>query len=165
MEGHRLLTWAVVGIFATASMDLGGLIGLRLGIAGRGPRRSGPDLIGRWIGYLLRGKIRHADILLTPRLPGEIPLGVAAHYLIGIILTLIYSVFLVVIQARPAVVSAVVYGLATTIFSWFVMFPSEGMGWMGRDLPVGEHLGLMSLFSHFVFGMGLALWITILRPV
>jgi len=49
-------------------MDVVAVIALRFGIAGWGPRRTGPDLIGRWIGYLLRGKFRHTDILQTPPL-------------------------------------------------------------------------------------------------
>jgi anaerobic selenocysteine-containing dehydrogenase len=46
--------WPDCGILATVTMDVVAVIALRLGIAGRGPRRTGPDLIGRWIGYLLR---------------------------------------------------------------------------------------------------------------
>jgi len=74
----------IVGTLATVTMDVVAVIALRLGIAGRGPRRTGPDLIGRWIGYLLRGKFRHTDILQTPPLLGELVLGLAAHYLIGL---------------------------------------------------------------------------------
>ena len=58
----------IVGILATVTMDVVAMMALRLGIAGRGPRRAGPDLIGRWIGYLLQGKFRHMDILQTPPL-------------------------------------------------------------------------------------------------
>jgi hypothetical protein len=38
----------------------------------------------------LRGKFRHTDILQTPPLRGELVWGLAAHYLIGIVLTLVY---------------------------------------------------------------------------
>jgi Protein of unknown function (DUF2938) len=44
----------------------------------------------------LRGKFRHTDILQTPPLRGELVLGLAAHYLIGIVLTLVYLGLLVV---------------------------------------------------------------------
>jgi hypothetical protein len=40
-----------VGVLATVTMDVVAVIALRLGITGQGPRRTGPDLIGRWIGY------------------------------------------------------------------------------------------------------------------
>ncbi len=58
----------IAGILATVTMDVVAMMALRLGIAGRGPRRTGPDLIGRWIGYLLQGKFQHTDILQTPPL-------------------------------------------------------------------------------------------------
>ena len=61
-----------LGILATVTMDVVAVMALRLGIAGRGPRRTGPDLIGRWIGYFLQGKFRHTDILQTPPLRGEL---------------------------------------------------------------------------------------------
>ena len=89
MESRVFIVGLIVGILATVTMDVVAVIALRLGIAGRGPRRTGPDLIGRWIGYLLRGKFRHTDILQTPPLRGELVLGLAAHYLIGIVLTLV----------------------------------------------------------------------------
>ena len=90
MESRAFIVGLIVGILATVTMDVVAVIALRPGIAGRGPRRTGPDLIGRWIGYLLRSKFRHTDILQTPPLRGELVLGLAAHYLIGIVLTLVY---------------------------------------------------------------------------
>jgi hypothetical protein len=54
MESRAFIVGLIVGILATVTMDA--VIAVRLGIAGWGPRRTGPDLIGRWIGYLLRGK-------------------------------------------------------------------------------------------------------------
>ena len=54
MESRAFIVGLIVGILATVTMDVVAVIALRLGIAGRGPRRTGPDLIGRWIGYLLR---------------------------------------------------------------------------------------------------------------
>jgi Protein of unknown function (DUF2938) len=104
MENRAFIVGLIVGILATVTMDVVAVIALRLGIAGRGPRRTGPDLIGRWIGYLLRGKFRHTDILRTPPLRGELVLGLAAHYSIGIVLTLVYLDLLVVAHNRLALV-------------------------------------------------------------
>ena len=101
MESHPFIVGVIVGILATVTMDVVAVIALRLGIAGRGPRRTGPDLIGRWIGYLLQGKFRHTDILQTPPLRGKLVLGLAAHYSIGIVLTLVYLGLLVVAHAPP----------------------------------------------------------------
>src|SRR5215475_4803455 len=140
MERSGFVLGLVVGLLATVTMDVVAVIALRIGIAGRGPRRTGPDLIGRWIGYLLQGKFRHTDILQTPPLRGELVLGLAAHYSIGIVLTLVYLGLLVVAHAPPTALGAIVYGTATTVFPWFLMFPLQGMGWLGLDARGDAHL-------------------------
>ena len=165
MESRVFIVGSTVGILATITMDVVAPIALRFGIAGRGPRRTGPDLIGRWIGYLLRGKFRHTDILQTPPLRGELVLGLAAHYLIGIVLTLVYLGLLVMARITPTALSAILYGTATTVLPWFLMFPSQGMGWLGRDTPGDAHLARASLFNHIIFGLGIALWMTVMRSV
>jgi hypothetical protein len=92
-------------------------------------------------------------------------LGLAAHYLIGIVLTLVYLGLLVVAHATPTALSAILYGTATTVFPWFLMFPSQGMGWLGRDVPGDAHLARVSLFNHLIFGLGIALWVAVMRPI
>src|SRR5215467_6329357 len=114
MESRAFIVGLIVGILATVTMDVVAVIALRLGIVGRGPRRTGPDLIGRWIGYLLRGKFKHTDILQTPPLQGELVLGLAAHYSIGIVLTLLYLGLLIVAHGRPTAPTAILNETATT---------------------------------------------------
>src|SRR5205823_2078261 len=131
MESRVFIVGLIVGVLATVTMDVVAVIALPLGIADRGRRRTGPDLIGRWIGYLLRGKVRHTDILQTPLLRGELALGLAAHYLIGIVLTLVYLGLLVVAHATPTTLNAILFGTAITVLPWFLMFPSPGDGLAG----------------------------------
>ena len=164
MEKRVFVVGLILGILATVTMDVVAMVARRLGIAGRGPRRTGPDLIGRWIGYLLQGKFQHRDILQTPPLRGELLLGLAAHYSIGIVLTLVYLGLLVVAHATPTALSAIIFGTATTVFPWFLMFPSQGMGWLGRDAG-DAHLARISLFNHIMFGLGIALWMAVIRPI
>jgi len=58
MESRAFIVGLIVGILATITMDVVAVIALRLGIAGRGPRRTGPDLIGRWIGLPLARQVQ-----------------------------------------------------------------------------------------------------------
>jgi hypothetical protein len=131
MESHAFVVGLIVGILATVTMDVVAMMALWLGIASRGPRRTGPDLIGRWIGYLLQGKFRHTDILQTPPLRGELLLGLAAHYSIGIVLTLVYLGLLVAVHATPTALNAILYGTATTVLPGFSC--SHHRGWAGWD--------------------------------
>lgn len=165
MESRVFIVGLIVGFLATVTMDVVAVIAFRFGIAGWGPRRTGPDLIGRWIGYLLQGKFRHTNILQTPPLRGELLLGLAAHYSIGIVLTLAYLGLLIMARATPTALSAILYGAATTALPWFLMFPSQGLGWLGRNAPGGAHLARVSLFNHIIFGVAIAVWMTVMRPM
>jgi Protein of unknown function (DUF2938) len=164
MESRAFFVSLIVGILATVTMDVAAVIALRLGIAGRGPRRTGPDLIGRWIGYLARGKFKHDDILRTPPLRRELPLGLLSHYAIGIVLSFAYFTLLGAMHIAPSFLTAILYGLATTVFPWFLMFPSQGMGWLGASAPAPAHLTRTSLYNHAVFGLGLGLWTFVIGP-
>ena len=77
MKSRVFVVGLIVGILATVTMDVVAVMALRLGIAGQGPCRTGPDLIGRWIDYLLQGKSRHTDILQTPALARRTTLGIS----------------------------------------------------------------------------------------
>jgi hypothetical protein len=92
-------------------------------------------------------------------------LGLVAHYLIGVVLSLVYFGLLIVVHATPTALSAIFYGTATTVLPWFLMFPSQGMGWLGRDAPGDVHLVRASLFNHVIFGLGIALWVAVMRPI
>jgi uncharacterized membrane protein YagU involved in acid resistance len=72
---------------------------------------------------------------------------------------------LVVAHATPTAFSAILYGTATTVLPWFLMFPSQGMGWLGWDVPGDAHLARASLFNHIIFGFGIALWVAVMRPI
>jgi hypothetical protein len=85
--------------------------------------------------------------------------------LIGIMLTLMYLGLVVVAHARPTALSAIFYGTATTVLPWFLMFPSQGMGWLGWDAPDDAHLARASLFNHIIFGLGIAVWVAVMKPI
>ena len=156
---------SAVGALATLTMDAGALLGSRLGLAGGGPRRTGPDVIGRWVGYMAKGRFRQRDILLAPPLPYELPLGLFTHYGIGITLALAYLGGLSRSGIAPTVLTGLAYGVATTVLAWFLMLPSQGMGWLGAQAPAPAKLTRFSLYNHVIFGLGLALWTAVLRPL
>ena len=80
-------------------------------------------------------------------------------------LTLVYLARLVVAHATPTALSAILYGAGTTVLPWFLMFPSQGMGWLGWDAPGDAHLARTSLFNHIIFGLGIALWVAVMKPI
>jgi hypothetical protein len=79
----------------------------------------------------------------------------AAHYAIGLILGAGYALLLRVPQPRQSSVPrATAYGIATTVFPWFWMFPARGQGVMGlRDRD--PRVPTFALCTHIAYGLGL----------
>src|SRR5262249_28208210 len=123
--------------------------------------------IGRWIAGLARGELVHHTIAQASPIRGEVPLALAAHYLIGITLTMAFSSLMLVLRPAPAqsVAFAVIFGMATNLLPWFFMFPSMGFGVFGAQGPAELALLRSSFINHLFFTLGLALftrWLGIL---
>jgi hypothetical protein len=141
-----------VGIGATLLMDLWNLFLKRaFGI---------PSLnycfLGRWLGHIPTGTFRHASIGAAARKPFECTVGWIAHYTIGIT----FAVALVAATsgswlAEPTLLPALLYGIATIVFPFFVLQPSLGLGVASSKAPKPAQARLKSLATHTVFGVGL----------
>jgi hypothetical protein len=163
-ELTRIGYFLMAGVLATITMDLGALIMLSSGIVSLGPYRIVPNLLGRWVGSFPTGTIFHSTILETPPIPHEKVLGIVCHYLIGIILTslLVYP-HVRIWRRKIALSSALLYGIATCIFPYFVMFPAMGFGVLGLKLNDPSKLVSFSALNHAMFGAGIFIWSNLLN--
>ena len=57
--------------------------------------------------------------------------------------------------ARPTLLPALLYGLVTVAFPFFIMQPSLGLGVAASRAPNPAQARLKSLATHAVFGVGL----------
>ncbi|HET6789142.1 MAG TPA: DUF2938 domain-containing protein [Aquabacterium sp.] len=151
----------LIGIGATAVMDLWLMLLKRLRVP-----TQGFDIIGRWVGHLLRGRLRHEAIGRSPPIPGELALGWATHYAVGIG----FAAVLVVLQgpawmARPTAHAALLVGVCTVLLPWLVMQPAMGAGWAASKTPTPFKNCLRNLANHTVFGLGLYLSAVLVGPV
>ena len=142
---------ALVGIGATALMDVWLLLLSRLGVP-----NTGFAMVGRWVGHFTRGEFAHAAISRAAPIPFELGLGWATHYLIG----MAYAVLLVSLQGitwldQPTVLSALAFGALTVAAPWFVMQPAMGAGVLALKTPTPLKNALRNLANHAVFGAGL----------
>jgi hypothetical protein len=141
-----------MGIGATLAMDLWNLFLKR---AFRIPSLN-HCLLGRWVRHMPGGTLRHASIAAAPQKPLECTVGWIAHYTIGIVFAL---VFVVLASrdwlARPTLLPALLYGIATVVFPFFILQPSLGLGIASSRTPNPTQARLKSLVTHIVFGVGL----------
>ena len=147
-----------IGIGATAVMDLWLHLLKRLGVP-----TQGFALIGRWVGHLLRGR---EAIGRSPPIPGELALGWATHYAVGIG----FAVLLVALQGpawltQPTVGAALMVGVGTVLVPWLVMQPAMGAGVAASKTPNPFQNRLRSLANHTVFGLGLYLAAVLMATV
>ena len=147
-----MLIAIVIGIGATAVMDVWNLFLKRA----FGIPSLNYCLLGRWISHMPSGTFRHASIAAAPPKPAECAAGWVAHYTIGIVFAL---VFIVLASgdwlARPTLLPALLYGMATVVFPFFIMQPSLGLGIAASRTPKPAQARLKSLATHTVFGIGL----------
>ena len=143
----------LIGVGATAVMDLWLAFLRQMGV-------PTPDfaLIGRWVGYLFRGRFRQFSIGKARPIAGEITLGWLTHYAVGVA----FAGLLVAIQGfdwtrNPSVLPAVIVGMVTVVAPLFVMQPAMGAGFAASKTPTPFKNCLRSAINHTVFGVGLYL--------
>ena len=142
----------IIGVAATAVMDLWGIA--------RKPLFAIPPpdyaLVGRWLGHLARGRIRHDAIATSPPLRGERLAGWAAHYAIGIA----FAALLIGLAGaqwigHPTIGPALLVGVGTVLVPFLVMQPAMGAGIAASRTRNPGAARVQSLVTHGVFGLGL----------
>ncbi|MGD8319552.1 MAG: DUF2938 family protein [Gemmatimonadota bacterium] len=143
----------VAGVVGTAVMDLGNLLFARLGVISRVDLR----ILGRMARGWARGRFRYADPSEMEKIRHEAVYGAATHYCIGVGLAASYLLgWELLVGGRASPAFAVIYGIATTAASWFLVYPSMGFGVLGLRSPEGWKAALSSLSNHLFYGLGLA---------
>jgi hypothetical protein len=152
VEANYIIGAIAIGIGATLVMDLWNLFLKRAySIAS-----LNYCLLGRWLRHMPGGTLRHASITAAPQKPHECTVGWIAHYTIGVV----FALGLVVFTpgdwlARPTLLPALLYGIATVLFPFLIMQPSLGLGLAASRTPKPTQARLKSLATHAVFGVGL----------
>jgi hypothetical protein len=152
IEANDILGAIAVGIGATLVMDLWNLFLKRT--------FSIPSLnyclLGRWVRHMPGGTLRHANITAAPQKPLECTVGWIAHYTIGVVFALVLVVFTPGDWlARPTVLPALLFGIGTVVFPFFILQPSFGLGVAASRTPNPTQARLKSFVTHIVFGVGL----------
>jgi hypothetical protein len=142
----------IIGVGATAVMDLWGIA--RKALLGS----AAPDygLVGRWLGWMLRGRFQHDAIARSPPVQGERLIGWSGHYFIGIAFAaLLLGVAGPVWIQQPTLAPALLVGIVTVAAPFLVMQPGMGAGIAASRTARPGAARLQSLVTHTIFGLGL----------
>lgn len=143
----------IVGLIATLFMDLWALIMSSFF------NMKGLDykILGRWISHIMKGQIKHNNILTIPPTAHEKLLGQLAHYLIGIF----FAALLILVDANcliePTLSSPLMIAMLTLVAPFFIMQPCFGFGIAASKTPTPWSNRLKSLMAHLAYGLGLYL--------
>jgi hypothetical protein len=152
VEADYVLGALAIGIGASLLMDLWNLFLKRA----FGIPSLNYCLLGRWLRHMEGGTLRHVSIAAAPQKPFECTVGWFAHYTIGVLLAL---GFLVLASSdwlvRPTLLPALLYGIGTVVFPFFILQPSFGLGIAAARAPEPAQARLKSLVTHTMFGIGL----------
>jgi hypothetical protein len=119
-------------------------------------------MIGRMAVGWAHGRFRYGHPSEIEPVANERFYGHAAHYTIGVVLAIPFVLGWDLLVGGPAAPGwAVAYGVATTVASNFLVFPSMGLGVFGRRSPDGIKAPLSSLANHLFYGVGLAVGVAL----
>ncbi len=115
-------------------------------------------LVGRWLRYMSEGIFKHSNIGSASEKSWECAVGWIAHYMIGIVFSII---FIACVGdswlQQPVLRSALIFGVITVSAPFFIMQPLFGLGFASSKTPNPAQARLRSLINHTAFGIGLYL--------
>jgi hypothetical protein len=147
-----LVCTLLIGAGATAVMDLWTIA--RRHLFGIAPPDYG--LVGRWIAYLARGRLRHERIAASPPVRAERLIGWTAHYVIGVgFAAALVAIWGLDWARQPTLGPALIVGIGSVAAPFLVMQPGMGAGIAASRTPRPAAARLQSLVTHAIFGLGL----------
>jgi len=153
-----VVTGVVAGVLGTLVMDSLNLLFARTGMLSK----IEVGMIGRMAAGWARGRFRYGHPSEMEQVASEMLYGYVTHYTIGVGLAVPYVLGWDLLVGGPASpVWAFAYGVATTVASYFFVFPSMGLGVFGRRSPEGIRAPLSSLANHLFYGVGLAVGVAL----
>ena len=148
-----IVTGVVAGVLGTLVMDSLNHLFARTGMLSK----IDVGMIGRMSAGWARGRFRYHHPDEMEQAANERLYGYITHYTIGVGLAVTYVLAWDLLVGGPASpVWALAYGVATTVASYFLIFPSMGLGVAGRRSPEGIRSPLSSLANHLFYGVGMA---------
>ena len=143
----------VAGVLGTLVMDLLNLLFARVGVI----TQMHMEVLGRMAVGWAGGRFRYGHPSEMKKVANELVFGYVTHYAIGAGLAVSYVLgWDLLVGGPPSPIWALPYGVATTVASWFFVFPSLGLGAFGSRSPEGLKAALSSLANHAFYGLGIA---------
>ncbi len=149
----------IAGVLGTLVMDLLNHLFARTGMISK----IDIGMIGRMAVGWIHGRFFYSHPDEIKKVDHEVFYGYIAHYIIGVGFAFPYVLGWNLFVGDPAPPAwTLVYGLITSLGSFFFIYPSMGLGVFGNRSPEGLRGPISSLANHLFFGVGMAIGILLL---
>ena len=152
--GHFIFHSILAGIFCCVAMDIWQrILSFIFKIT-----PTNWSTTGRWFIMLIKNKIIINENLDNENpIKYELQIGWFFHYWIAIVYAYAYYFLLVVDILDTSILSGLIFGLISVIVPWLFYLPASGKGFMGNKTPNPTLTRLLSISSHVVVGIFLAI--------
>lgn len=153
-----LVTGFVAGVLGTLAMDLLNNLIARTGVF----LKIDVAMIGRMAAGWTKGRFHYEHPDEMAPVKNEVVYGYLAHFGIGVSFSIPFIFGWDLWVGGPASpLWAVLYGVATTAASFFIVYPLMGLGAFGRKSPERTKAFITPLANHFFYGVGLAVGVVL----
>lgn len=113
-------------------------------------------LVGRWVLWIPKGRLRHNTIVSTSSVHKELFTGWAFHYLTGILFAFIPLLLNGPAWFKePSLITGMLAGLITSLAPFMILQPAFGFGIAASHTPRPWLARLLSALTHLAYGLGL----------
>jgi hypothetical protein len=148
-----IVTGVAAGVLGTLVMDTFNYLFARTGML----LKIDMSMLGRMAAGWAQGRFLYRSPNEMKQVTNEKLYGYITHYAIGVGLAVPYVLGWDILVGGPASpIWALAYGLATTVASYCIVFPSMGLGMFGRRSPEGIKAPLSAIANHLFYGIGIA---------
>ncbi len=153
--GNFIVDSIIAGIFCCIAMD----IWQRFLLLTYNIPPSNWALAGRWLILLINKNILiNHNLDRENSIKYELQIGWIFHYCVGVGYGFAYYIILKTFEHfDTTILSGFVFGLISVIIPWLFFLPATGKGLMGNKTPNPNLTKLLSICSHIVVGIFLAI--------
>ncbi len=109
---------------------------------------------------MFHGHFLHENILESSPARNEARVGLICHYITGGSVALLYPAYFLVFNLplpEDHLIPGLVFGLATVLLPWLVLYPPFGWGFFGVRAPVKSRPLIAPTIEHVLYGLGIGI--------
>ncbi len=109
---------------------------------------------------MFHGHFLRENIIASSPARNEALVGLISHYVTGGSVALLYPAYFLVLNVplpEDHLICSLVFGLATVLLPWLVLYPAFGYGFFGVRAPLNSRPVIAPTIEHMLYGLGIGI--------